>query len=82
MVEIWIGSEQADYGGEIETQYSIGDFKSLKSGNLNTSYDFDLPLTDTNKRLLKYISEVSCFDEQTSEVKVIVNDIELIRGNL
>lgn len=82
MVEIWIGSEQADYGGEIETQYSIGDFKSLKSGNLNTSYDFDLPLTDTNRRLLKYISEVSCFDEQTSTVKIIVDDIELLSGKL
>lgn len=82
MVEVWIGSEKADYEGEIECQYSVTDFREIGSGNLNTSYDIDLPNTDNNRRLLKYISELSVTDEQSTTSRIIVNDIEIIRGKL
>lgn len=82
MVEIWIGSEKADYDGDIETQYSLTDFRDIGSGNLNTSYTIDLPNTDTNIRLLKYINSLSSIEEQSNLSRIYVNGTEIIRGNL
>lgn len=82
MTEVWIGNEKADYSGDIECQYSISDVRDFEGGNLNTSYDIDLPHTETNKRLLKYINELSSAEEQNALSRIIVNDIEIIRGQL
>lgn len=82
MVEIWIGSEKADYDGDIECQYSVTDFRELLSGNLNTSYSIDLPNTPKNQRLLKYVSTISNIEEQTAISRIIINDIEIIKGGL
>lgn len=81
-VEIWIGSELADYGGDVECQFSVTDFMELMSGNLNTSYSIDLPNTNKNIRLLKYISNLSNIEEQNASSRILVNDVQIIQGNL
>lgn len=82
MIEFWIGNEIADYNGDAEAQYSITDIKEIGSGNLNTSYDIDLPNTEKNIRLLKYITQLSSTEEQNATSRIVIDGVEIIKGSL
>lgn len=81
-VKIYIGTEQCDYEGDITCTFSAGDIRDISEGGQQSSYDFELPLTDTNKRLLKFSSEMNVFDEVTEEGTVTFDDVEVLRGKV
>lgn len=80
--EIYIGNVKADYNGEVNCEFSCSDFRELNSGNNNTSYTIDLPLTRKNSELLSFASQISTITETNITGRIMVNDTEIIRGNV
>lgn len=80
--KLYIGSEQADFNEAFNVVFSIGDIRNLGFGNLNRSYTLNLPLTKTNKRLLKYISQPDVKSEPSSKGWLYIGELLVICGTI
>ena len=80
--EIYIGATKADYNESVNVEFSCSDFREFNSGNNNTSYTIQLPLTALNKSLLKFSNNLSSLDEITDTGIISVNGTEIIRGKI
>jgi hypothetical protein len=80
--KLYIGSEQADFDERFNVVFSIGDIRDMSIGNNNKSYTLNLPMTKTNKRLLKFINRIDSKGEPTDKPRLYLNDLLVIFGNL
>lgn len=79
---IYIGNNKLDYNEAVNCEYSIMDFREFQSGSNNTSYTINLPLTDLNRKLLKYSDSISTIDEVLEDALIFVDDIQILKGKL
>lgn len=80
--KLYIGSEQAEFNQEINARFAVGDYRDIEAGSNNKSYSLELPLTDLNKRLLKFINEISVKSEANETARLEVDDASIIQGQL
>ena len=80
LAEIYIGNNKLDFNDTLNVEYSLSDFSEFGSGSNNTSYSITIPLTDNNKRVLKYTDSLSTFDSITDLGKIVFSENELITG--
>lgn len=81
-IKLYIGSEQADFNERFNIVFSPGDIRDLGYGNNNKSYPLAIPLTKTNKRLLKYITQVDVKTEQAATGRLYLGEILVISGTV
>jgi hypothetical protein len=81
-IKLYIGSELADYNESFNVTYSIGDIRELSFGSCNKSYTLNLPLTKTNKRLLKFISQTDVKSEPTATGRLYLGELLIISGKI
>ncbi len=81
-VKLYIGTEQADFNEKFNVVFSIGDIRDITCGNNNKTYTLNLPLTKTNKRLLKFINQPDIKTEVTAKAWLYLNDLLVIYGTL
>jgi len=79
-VELYIGTEQLDFNEPINVVFSVGDIRDLSLGNLNKSYTLNIPLTKTNKTILKHSETPGSTDEITNIARLYVNKMLIIIG--
>jgi hypothetical protein len=80
--KLYIGSEQADYDEVFNAMFTIGDIRDMSSGNNNTSYTLNLPLTRKNKRLVKFINQVDVKSEISVLGWLYYNETLIIVGKI
>lgn len=80
--KLYIGTEQADFNELFNVVFSIGDIRELSFGNQNKSYTLNLPLTKTNKRLLKCISQADVKSEQSAKGQLYLGESQIITGTV
>ena len=81
-VSLYIGTELADFNEAFNVLFSIGDIRDLSFGNTNRSYTLNLPLTKTNKRLLKFINQVDVKSEPSDLGRMYLYEMLIISGNI
>lgn len=81
-IKLYIGSELADFNEAFNVMFSIGDIRNLSFGNANKSYTLNLPLTRTNKRLLKFINQPDVKSEPSTKGRLYLNDLLVIGGSV
>lgn len=81
-VKLMIGTEQADFNEVFNVMFSIGDIRQINFGNANRSYTLNIPLTKTNKRLLKHIIQPAVKTEQSATARLYIGEILAISGAL
>jgi hypothetical protein len=62
--------------------FSIGDIRDVSFGNSNKSYILNLPLTKTNKRLLKFISQIDVKSEPSATGRLYIGELLIISGTV
>jgi hypothetical protein len=80
--KLYIGSEQADFNEVFNAVFSNGDFRDIRLGSNNKSYTLTLPLTKTNKRLLKFANDPSVRTEVSDNAILMYGEMVLIKGRL
>lgn len=80
--KLYIGSEQADFGDNFNATYSVGDFRDIRLGSNNKSYTLTLPLTKTNKRLLKFSNDPAVRTEVTDQALLMYGEMVIIKGRV
>lgn len=80
--KLYIGIELADFNEVFNVMFSIGDIKEISFGNSNKSYTLDLPLTKTNKKLLKYISQSDVKTEVSVIGRLYLGELCIIQGTI
>lgn len=81
-INLYIGTELADFNEVFNVVYSIGDVREIGFGSNNKTYTLNIPLTKTNKRLLKFINVPGGRTEITSIARLYLNDILIMQGKL
>ena len=81
-VELYIGTEQLNFNEPINVVFSVGDIRDLSLGNLNKSYTLNIPLTKTNKTILKHSETPGSTDEITNIARLYVNKMLIIAGTI
>jgi len=79
-IELYIGTEQLDFNESFNAVFSIGDIRDLSLGNLNRSYTLNVPLTKTNRSILKHSEIPGSTDEITNKGRLYVNKMLIIAG--
>ena len=79
-IELYIGTTLCDFDEDINVNFSIGDIRDVSLGNLNKSYSIQLPLTKTNKAVLKHSHTPGSTDEVSSTGRIYVNGLQIIQG--
>jgi hypothetical protein len=79
---LYIGTDLLDFTGLINVKRQVNDFRDPSIGSSNKSYTIDIPLTPTNKRLLGYVNDIRSRQEVTSQARLTVDNMEVIRGTL
>jgi len=80
--KLLIGYEQADYNDNFNVVFSIGDFRDIRLGSNNKSYTLNLPLTKTNKRLLKFATDPAVKTEVTETAILMYGEQIIIKGRV
>lgn len=80
--KLYIGSDQADFNEVFNVMFSIGDISDISYGSNNKSYTLNLPLTKTNKKLLKYANNAGIKTEITSTGRLYLNEILILKGKV
>lgn len=81
-IELYIGTEQLEFNEPINVVFSIGDIRDLTLGNLNKSYTLNVPLTKTNRTILKHSETPGITDEITNKGRLYVNNMLIIAGTV
>lgn len=81
-IDIYIGTERLDFSDNINLVYSIGDIKDLNLGSNNKSYTIDVPLTDNNRKILKYVNTLAGRTEITAVARIFIDGGELLKGKV
>lgn len=81
-ISLYIGTELADFNEAFNVVFSIGDIRELGFGNSNKTYTLNIPLTKTNKRLLKYINQPDVKSEITSIARLYLDGNLIIQGSV
>jgi hypothetical protein len=82
LTRLYIGAELADFNEAFNLMFSIGDVRNLGFGNCNKSYTLNLPLTKTNKRLIKYINQPDVKSEPSATARLYIGEMLVISGPL
>ncbi|KKT30290.1 MAG: hypothetical protein UW18_C0019G0003 [Microgenomates group bacterium GW2011_GWF1_44_10] len=80
--EIYIGTERADFSGDVGVVFSGGDIRDITEGRVNSSYEITLPLTAQNKKLLKYSDHLNVFSEVTDRGLIICDGTIVLQGKV
>lgn len=81
-IEFYIGTEQLEFNEPINVVFSVGDIRDISLGNLNKSYTLNVPLTKTNRTILKHSETPGITDEITSTGRLYVNKMLIIAGTI
>jgi len=81
-IKLYIGTELLDFNEPINVVMSIGDIRDISLGNLNKSYTLNVPLTKTNRAIIKSSNVAGSTDEVTSAGRLFVNDMQIITGKV
>lgn len=81
-IKLYIGSDQADFNEPFNVMFSIGDIRNMGFGNCNKSFTLNLPLTRTNKKLLKFISQVDVKSEPSATGRLYIGEQLIISGTV
>ena len=81
-IKLYIGTELADFNEVFNVMYSIGDVRNIGFGNNNKTYTLNLPLTKTNKRLLKFINQSSVKSEVDKLGRLYLKELLIIQGSI
>ena len=73
ITEIYIGTSQCDYKGELNINYSISDIRNLTGRNIPKSMSIKLPMTDTNKGIFNFVNEANVFTEITDNGEIYID---------
>lgn len=79
-ISLYCGSELADFNERFNVLFSIGDIRNMAMGNNNKSYTLKLPLTKTNKKLVKFINQVDVKSEQSAIWRLYLGELLIIQG--
>lgn len=82
MSKLYIGSELADFNEAFNVVFAIGDIRDLSAGSNNKTYTLSLPLTKTNKRLLKFISQPDVKSEPSAIGRLYIGEQLIIQGSI
>jgi len=77
-----MGTELADFNEAFNVVFSIGDIRNDKLGNNNKSYTLNLPLTKTNKKLLKFINQADVTSEPSDTGRLYLGEMLVISGTV
>lgn len=80
--KLTIGYEQLDFNEPFNVMFSIGDIRNLSFGSINRSYTLNIPLTRTNKRLLKFVTQSDVRTEPSSLARLYLGEMQVISGKL
>lgn len=80
--KLYIGSELTDFDEAFNIMFSIGDIRDLSAGSNNKTYTLNLPLTGTNKRLLKFISQSDVKSEPSAIGRLYIGEQLIISGTI
>jgi len=78
--KLYIGTDLADFDEAFNVVFSIGDIRNDQFGNNNKSYTLNLPLTKTNKKLLKYINQADVTSEPEDTGRLYLGELLIISG--
>jgi len=81
-IKLFIGTEQTDFDEKFNVVYSIADIRNQQLGNNNKTYPLTLPLTKTNKRLVKFIQQIDVKSEVSAVGRLYLNEILIISGTV
>lgn len=81
-IKLFIGSELTDFNEVFNVMFSIGDIRDLSFGSNNKTYTLNLPLTKTNKRLLKFISQPDVKSEPSAIGRLYIGEQLIIQGSI
>lgn len=82
MSKLYIGSELTDFNEAFNVVFAIGDIRDLSAGSNNKTYTLSLPLTKTNKRLLKFISQPDVKSEPSAIGRLYIGEQLIIQGSI
>lgn len=81
-IKFYIGSELLDFNEEFNVMFSIGDINNLSFGNANKSYTLNIPLTKTNRKILKFITDPSVKTEIASIGRLYIGELLVMAGTV
>ena len=81
-VKLLIGTEQADFNERFNVMFSVGDIRQINFGNANKSYSLNLPLTKTNRRLVKHVNHAAVKTEPSATARLYIGELLIIAGTL
>jgi uncharacterized protein (TIGR02145 family) len=79
---ISLSSQDVDFNDPFNVQYSIGDVRDITFGSNNKTYTLTLPLTNKNKKFLKFINEIAGKSEPNAIVYLYKYESLIIYGKL
>jgi len=81
-IKLYIGSDLCDFNEPINVVMSIGDLRDISLGNLNKSYSLNVPLTKTNRAIIKNSHLPGSTDEISDIGRLYVNGMLIISGKV
>jgi len=81
-IKLYIGSELTDFNEVFNVMFSIGDVRNPSFGNSNKSYTLNIPLTRTNKKHLKFITQPDVRTEPTDIGRLYLGELLIISGKV
>jgi len=81
-IKLYIGSSQAEFNETFNVMFSVGDIRQVNFGNANRSYTLNIPLTKTNKALLKHVIQPGVKTEPSATARLYIGEIMAIAGTL
>jgi hypothetical protein len=79
-IDVYVGTERLDFNENLNIVYSIGDLRNLNIGSNNKSYTLNIPLTDNNKKILKFVNKLSSKTEVTGIGRIFIDGGEILKG--
>ena len=80
--DIYLGTSLLDFSDFLNVKRQVNDYRNFRIGSSTKSYTLNIPLTKTNRELLKYIDDLRSRQEVTDLARILVDGSEIIRGKL
>ncbi len=81
-IKLYLGTELLDYSDSANIKSQVYDLRSPDIGNSNKSYKLKIPLTLKNRKILGNIQQVNIHSEITDTMRLTMDGVELIRGEM
>lgn len=80
--KVYIGSEQLDFEGEFNVSVQVYDIYDDEIGATNKSYSLELPLSDKNKKALRFANNINAITGNIDVGRIYVDEIPVIKGKV